>query len=333
VSIEKPNFSAPGSLVVVPPDVLLAVTLFQQQLPEQPTWLESEDGAAVLCGPAQALSPLLSDLSLAADLPRTVALAGSLFAIGTYTERQRALWSVLKQTGKPTDGWVARHFNRPISRVFSFVLLSLGLRASHASAITLLVGLFAALIAARPGYIPLVIMGLLFQMASVLDGVDGEMARATLTESNEGARLDAIVDQVTYVACFVGVTWGWAREGGGMQVLAWTGAIAVALVLSLLRGAQFVQRFAPDASFVFIDRTVRRAARESDLMPLRMAASGFTLLRRDLFAVVFFLVSLLGRRILIPALVVFGIVLANVTLTAYRREIEAAALLERSAAL
>ena len=48
----------------------------------------------------------------------------------------------------------------------------------------------------------------------------------------------------------------------------------------------------------------------------------------DIFAVVFLAASLTGHRALVPALVAGGIVLANVTFWQYRRELEAAALLE-----
>jgi phosphatidylglycerophosphate synthase len=257
------------------------------------------------------------------------ASSASLLDVSTAASRRRAAWHILRRTAKATDGWVSSHFNRPISCVVSFALLSLGLKASHASALTLLVGLGAAALAAQPGYATLVSAGMLFQLASVLDGVDGEMARATLTESESGARLDAIVDQITYVACLVGVTVGWVREGGGPWAIVWTSVVGMALVMSLLRGGRFVSRHAPTASFVFIDRSVRRAARDSGRAALRLAAGAFALLRRDVFAMVFFFVALTGRRAFVPLLVACGIVLANATLTRYRRELAEAAVAER----
>ena len=333
------------SLIVIPPSVLIDLTLFSVAIPSATTRLESASGAWILMGRASDVAGHLegwqaeldshgrqgerADVWRADELPRLPAPTDVIFDTSTAAARRHALWSILKRTEKPTDGWVSRHCNRPISRLISFVLLSLGLRASHASALTLIFGLATAIFALRPGYATLVWTGLLFQLASVLDGVDGEMARATLTESEAGAKLDAIVDQLTYVACFVGVTIGWAREGGAGQALFWTAVIAAALVLSLLRGARFVARHAPDASFVFIDRSVRRAARESNQLPLRLAAGGFALLRRDLFSVLFLAVSFFGRRALIPALVGVGVVLANVTMSVYRRELDAAAVLER----
>ena len=301
---------------------------------------DSKPAAAVLFGRASALAALAeltppaagSARAAAAALPHCATAAGALLDVSTASARRRAAWHILQRTGKPTDGWVSRHLNRPISRLFSFVMLSIGLRAVHGSALTLAVGLGAAAAALRPGHLAMVLTGLLFQAASIADGVDGEMARATLTESKRGARIDTIVDQLTYVACFVGLTIGWVREGGGTEAATWAFVIAAALVLSLLRGGRFVSKYAPDASFVFIDRAVGRAARESGRASLRFLSRAFMLLRRDVFCLVFMAVAITGRRALVPALVGFGVLIANLTFTIYRRELAAAALAETRSA-
>jgi len=316
-----------GAVIVVPAGVLIDAPLFAVSIPSSAMWFDGVRGIGVLAGPLPAVARWLRT-DRVEGLPRQEVSRDAVLDISTASARRQTVWRLLRNTAKPTDGWVSRHCNRPISRLISFLLLSVGLKAWHASGLTLLAGLATAILALRPGYGSLVSTGMLFQLASVLDGVDGEMARATLTESEAGARLDAIVDQFTYLACFIGITIGWAREGGGPQAFVWMVAIVGALVLSLMRGGRFVSRFANDASFVFIDRAVRRAARDSNLVALRLAAGFFTLLRRDLFAVVFLLVALVGRRALIPALVGAAIVLANVTLSVYRRELEAAAVIE-----
>jgi CDP-L-myo-inositol myo-inositolphosphotransferase len=249
--------------------------------------------------------------------------------VSTPAARRRAARRIVARTGKRSDGWVSRRLNRPISRAVSLAMLSLGLRASHASALTLLVGLAAAAMAVQPGPGAFAAVGVLFHLASVLDGVDGEMARATLTESEAGARLDTLVDQATYVGCFIGVTIGWVREDGALPAILWTAVVAAGLVLTLIRGGRFVARHAPDASFVFIDRAVRRAARDTGRTGLRAAAAVFTLLRRDLFALLFMGVGFLGSRALVPALVAAGLVAANLTFSIYGREMAAAAAAER----
>jgi CDP-L-myo-inositol myo-inositolphosphotransferase len=348
---------APHSYVVLLPDVH-GRTLFGEPVHARNARVAARAGAMLL--DADAAATLASGSSAPSDLPPapvlivppTVAINTTVFPLGgpgffqaqpglgapgavldvsTPAARRRAAWHIVKQTGKAADGWVSRRCNRPISRLVSYLLLARGLRANHASAMTLLVGLIAAAIGMQPGYLPLIVTGVLFHLASVLDGVDGEMARATLTESNAGARIDTLVDQATYVACFAGVTIGWIREAGAASALGWTLAVIVALLFSLWRGGRFVARYAPNASYVFIDRSVRRAARETGKPPLRLAAALFTLLRRDLFAALFLVVALFGVRAAVPALVATGVVIANLTFTLYSRELVAAALAERSA--
>lgn len=325
-------------LVVVPPRVALMVPLFSDAAfvdalgASTPTWLDAAPGASVLVlpavdagRPAEAGRHEALDLSAFAQAPRRRVAAGTILNIATARDRRDATRVALRATEKATDGWVSRHLNRPVSRACSRVALALGLSASAASFFTLLIGLGCAWIAAQPGYLALVLTGVLFQLASILDGVDGEIARATLTESETGARIDTIVDQATYVACFAGATAGWIREGNGALAVGSTLAIGVALLLSLLRGGRFVARHAENASFVFIDRAVRRAAADTRRLPLRLAAVAFTLLRRDVFAVIFLAVSLTGIRALIPALILVGIVIANVTFSIYGRELADAA--------
>jgi CDP-L-myo-inositol myo-inositolphosphotransferase len=303
---------APSSstrLIIVPPQILLEPAFFDRVPPGR------SDAA---------------DLLNAFDFDQA---SGAAFNVSTGEGCRRAENTILERTGKTSDGWVARHWNRPISRRISGVLLSMGFTPWHASMLTLVVGVLAALLAIRPGYAALVGTGLLFQLASVLDGVDGEMARATLAESEAGARLDTLVDHLTYVACFVGVGIGWVREGVGSQALWWTLAILVALAVSIARGARFVSRHAPEQSggAAFVNRALRRAARDSGRPALWMVAMTFEVIRRDLFAVVFLVVALLGQRVLIPGLVAGGIVLTNAAFTTYRRELSVAAMAEARA--
>jgi phosphatidylglycerophosphate synthase len=291
------------------------------------------DATAVVRVPANvAINTWLFPLEIPGPIivtPGMGATADGAMDLSTPAARRRAAWAIVRRTAKASDGWVSRHFNRPISRLLSIVMLSLGLRAWHASLVTLLFGLAAAVIAASPGYAAFALVGVMFHAASVLDGVDGEMARATLTESEAGARIDTLVDQATYVACFVGLAIGWVREAGAGVVVTWTVAVTAGLLLTLARGGRFVARYAPNASFVFIDRAVRRAARDTGKNGLKVAAAAFTLLRRDVFAVIFMVVGFAGVRALVPALVAAGVVVANLTFSIYRRELAAAAIAER----
>ena len=291
--------------------------------------LESDGGGYVVVGPAGVIRSLALDPAGTARLPRHRVSGTTILTIATPRDRWRSMRLALRATTKATDGWVSRNLNRPLSRACSAVAISLGMSATAASIATLLLGLLTAAIAAQPGQIPLVATGVLFHLASVLDGVDGEIARATLTESDAGALIDTAVDQTTYLSCLAGVTVGWVREGDPVVALTTSVVVGVALLLTLRRAGRFVSEHGDDASFVFVDRSVRRAARDTGHLPLRLAAGAFTLLRRDLFAVIFLVVSLTGERAALHALIMVGIAIANLTFTLYRHELAEAARAER----
>lgn len=145
---------------------------------------------------------------------------------------------ILRATGKASDGPVSRWLNRPVSRRLSAVLLLLpGIRPIHATMGTALLALamFAALVAGgAPG---LIAGALLYQAASIFDGVDGEIARATFRTSPAGAVLDSAVDVATNFGFIVGLTlnlafrgqeaaaalsaWGFVLFAAGLALIAW----------------------------------------------------------------------------------------------------------------
>ena len=131
---------------------------------------------------------------------------------------------MLRRTAKAGDGVVSRWLNRPISRQVSALLLKLpGIRPIHASLGTALlaVAMFAALVTGtRSG---LVVGALLFQAASIFDGVDGEIARATYRTTRKGAALDSAIDMATNVAAMLGLAINLAARGrhDALPLVAW----------------------------------------------------------------------------------------------------------------
>lgn len=113
---------------------------------------------------------------------------------------------ILRGTIKPTDGIVSRHVNRPVStRISALLLRTRRVRPNHATALTGLVAalMFGSLVLG--GHAGLIAGAILFQAASMLDGVDGEIARATFRTSASGATLDSLTDGATNLGFLVGL--------------------------------------------------------------------------------------------------------------------------------
>jgi len=143
-----------------------------------------------------------------------------------------------------------------------------------------------------------------------------------------GAAIDSLADNLTYLATLVGFGIGWMREGI-TDVEAWSLVIVLVLVvLTLFLILLFVRKYAPSASFVFFDRSVRRAARESRSISLRAIDVFFRATRRDLLALILMFASFLGSRFVIFCLVGLGVLVADYLLLVHRRDlIHAAGLL------
>jgi CDP-L-myo-inositol myo-inositolphosphotransferase len=140
--------------------------------------------------------------------------------------------------GKAGDGPVSRRINRPISRRISAAILHLpGIRPNHVTLGTAFLGacMFGAMVWGGPA--GLIAGALLFQSASILDGVDGEMARATFRCSQRGSVLDTGVDVATNLLFIIGLAvnlmesgyrhafpfaaWGFTMFALGLAMIAW----------------------------------------------------------------------------------------------------------------
>jgi len=95
---------------------------------------------------------------------------------------------------KPQDGFVSRFLNRPISSRVTRVLVKFPIHPSAFTASIFVLPLVAAVFLVRGDYLSVVLGAAIFQVFSILDGCDGEIARARNLESKFGERLDNVCD-------------------------------------------------------------------------------------------------------------------------------------------
>lgn len=105
---------------------------------------------------------------------------------------------------KPQDGLVSRFLNRPISRRVTHLLLKFPIHPNTWTISILILPLVAGLYLTRGDYLSITIGTAIFQLYSILDGCDGEIARAKNLQSRLGERLDTLCDFVAgifFVIC------------------------------------------------------------------------------------------------------------------------------------
>ena len=92
--------------------------------------------------------------------------------------------------GKPQDGIVSRYINRPISRSVTRVLLKFPITPTAWTLTILVFPIAGAFAMTRGSYWVFVAGTILYQIHSILDGCDGEIARAKNLQSVRGRRID-----------------------------------------------------------------------------------------------------------------------------------------------
>jgi hypothetical protein len=114
----------------------------------------------------------------------------------------------LRGSGKSQDGFVSRYLNRPISRVVSRLLLRFPTTPNAWTLSTFPIPVIASLVLSHGTYGSFVWGLVLFQIFSILDGCDGEIARAKFMESERGRKLDALFDVLSNILLVLGLGFG-----------------------------------------------------------------------------------------------------------------------------
>jgi phosphatidylglycerophosphate synthase len=111
---------------------------------------------------------------------------------------------LLRHMGKTQDGIVSKFLNRPISRVITRLLLKLPITPNAWTMLIFALAPVAFVFLVRGDYTGFLAGTTLFQLINILDGCDGEIARAKYLDSERGRRLDAFCDFVAnlfFVLC------------------------------------------------------------------------------------------------------------------------------------
>jgi len=127
---------------------------------------------------------------------------------------EKKLLEALGLQTRESDGFLARNLSRRISRHLSRILAQTPVTPNQVTILNTFLGLFAAYLLYLGDYRPRLAGSLLFVFCVIADGIDGEIARLKLMESNFGHLLDIITDNIVHFAIFLGLGAGLYRSSG-----------------------------------------------------------------------------------------------------------------------
>ncbi len=115
---------------------------------------------------------------------------------------------LMRDQGRKTrDGPIARYINRPVSRWFSRYLVRTSVTPNQISLLSWMLSCIAAGLMAVSSYPALAAGGALAQLASTVDGCDGEIARLKHSQSAFGGWFDAVLDRYADALLLFGLMW------------------------------------------------------------------------------------------------------------------------------
>lgn len=238
--------------------------------------------------PLKSLEPgrLKSGLKKPALLPTGQRACQSVHAAPELKQVKKRM---IKNLTKPTDGLVSRNINRKLSTAISRWLVYLPITPNQMTFLTGLIAFVPCYFMYQGGYKNWLIGAAVYQLASMLDGVDGEIARLKMKSSKFGQWLDTLLDFVSMIAVLLCLVAGVHRVDQP-EYIRWAGKLAIIFaLLSFVGLLLFVIRFKKEGSF-----NIQYSFLKSDSKWAKAIQSVDFLGKRDFYIFFFLVLALFG---------------------------------------
>jgi choline kinase/phosphatidylglycerophosphate synthase len=121
--------------------------------------------------------------------------------------KQAKRYLINVSVNKKSDGFISRYLNRPISSQITKVLLKIRIQPNVITLTCFFLSIIGAFFFFHKGYLNLLIGAILAQVASIIDGCDGEIARLKFLETEFGGWFDAVLDRYADAFLLFGLTY------------------------------------------------------------------------------------------------------------------------------
>ena len=206
---------------------------------------------------------------------------------------------LLRRSGKSRDGIVSRYLNRPISRAVSRILLKIPMTPNLWTLLITLFPVIGFLFLIRGDYSGFVVGAALFNFHSILDGCDGEIARAKYLDSETGPGVDAFGDLISLLLFSLGLGFGLFRSAQHPAVNQWIflseGVLTFVFIALRLGPDHVLDLFLRGPAAVVYSKNDDRLRRSGGrVFGDRLTSWAFELTKRDVVFLAFLIAAALG---------------------------------------
>ncbi len=211
-----------------------------------------------------------------------------------------------------TGGYIAKKINKRISIPVSLILSKTRVHPNYLTIFNMIIGFFSAFFLFQNTYGYIVLGGFLFQLASIFDGVDGEVAKFTFKVSKLGGWLDTISDNGTLLLFLIAISYLFFINFSGHLAIVIIVIMFLGLIIVLMAMIKYLKKCSDSGSLVAYDREFLQKLPKSDPLVTFVHRMKY-MTKKEFFALFLFLICLTGRiDLIIPVIAVVCVLAAAI---------------------
>jgi phosphatidylglycerophosphate synthase len=235
------------------------------------------------------------------------------FLLSKDSASKRAVNLVKQYIIKNTGGYIAQKINKRISIPISLLLVKTRIHPNYLTFINMLIGLSSSILLLFNTYWHTVVGGFLFQTASIMDGVDGEVAKFTFKVSKIGGWLDTISDNLTLLLFVSVLSYLYFINTGGIFSMVVIISVFAGLVLMIGAMVRYLKRYSKSGSLVAYDREfLQKLPKYDPFIFITHKLKYIT--KKEFFSILFFFICFTGKAYLFVPVIAIVIFFAAIIL-------------------
>lgn len=194
-----------------------------------------------------------------------------------------------------TPGPIAKHINKRISLPISLLLSKLWVSPNAVTGFNIIIGLFSGVFVADGNHYQIILFGtVLFQIASIVDGCDGEVAKLTFRCSKFGQYIDSLSDNLSLGSFMTGLIAGYWRHTHSAVAFYVGSVMIVCTAITLFWMILYLKKNTESASLVTFDKEYLQKLSGEPGYLLTFIKYGKIFLKKDVFSFAFLVFAILG---------------------------------------